>query len=175
MMNMKSLALVTLLSSFLLTGCGILPYHNEFACKLEDGYGKCISSDAAYDEAVTGADYGHEITEDGVKNDPKGSAAKPAASLATPVKPTNAAYETYRDRVYKQTAKLIEEPQTPVIRKPTVVRTLIMSYSPGLDSQIAYMPRYVYSMLEGPKFVLSQYQLNTSPQDPSFFTGGLTR
>lgn len=174
MMNKKLLALLTLLSATLLTGC-VLPYHNEFACKLEDGYGKCISSDAAYDEAVTGADYGHEITEDGVKNDPKDSAADTAASKAAPLATSDKAYETYRDRVYKQTAKLIEAPQTPVVRKPTVVRTLIMSYSPGLDSQIAYMPRFVYSMLEGPKFVLSQYQLNTSPQDPGFFTGGMTR
>lgn len=175
MMNMKKLVILTLLSSSLLSGCKILPYHNEFACKLEDGYGKCISSDAAYKEAVTGEDYGHEITENGVKNDPKGSAANTAASKAAAGTSPDRAYETYRDRVYKQTAKLIEEPQTPVIRKPTVVRTLIMSYSPGLDSQIAYMPRYVYSMLEGPKFVLSQYQLNTTPQDPNFSTGGLTR
>ncbi|MBB6117754.1 conjugal transfer pilus assembly protein TraV [Rahnella inusitata] len=175
MMNTKLFAALIILSATLLSGCGILPYHNDFACKLEDGYGKCISSDAAYDEAVTGADYGHEITEDGVKNDPKGSAANSAASKATPVATPDKAYETYRDRVYKQTAKLIDEPQTPVVRKPTIVRTLIMSYSPGLDSQIAYMPRYVYSMLEGPKFVLSQYQINSTPQDPSFFTGGLSR
>jgi len=173
-MNTKSLALMALLSASLLSGCSLLPYHNDFACKLEDGYGKCISSDAADDEAVTGADYGHEITSDGVKNDPKVSAANPAATESAPaVKPAGNSYETYRDRVYKQTAKLIEDPQTPVVKKPTVVRTLIMSYSPGLDSTIAYMPRYVYSMLEGPKFVLSQYQLDQDMQSPNFFNGGM--
>ncbi|MGL3998896.1 TraV family lipoprotein [Pantoea eucalypti] len=173
-MKTKYLALVTLMSASLLSGCSILPYHNDFACKLEDGYGKCISSEAAYDEAVTGADYGHEITKDGVKDDPKGSAANSAASESGQQEKTvSRSYETYRDRVYKQTAKLIEDPQTPVVKKPTVVRTLIMSYSPGLDSTIAYMPRYVYSMLEGPKFVLSQYQLNQDVQSPNFFSGGM--
>jgi len=109
-----------------------------------------------------------------VKNDPKASAANPAATATVPgAKSIGTSYETYRDRVYKQTAKLIEDPQTPVVRKPTVIRTLIMSYSPGLDSTIAYMPRYVYSMLEGPKFVLSQYQLNETLQSPNFFNGGM--
>ena len=129
MMKFKSKIVTSLLAASLLSGCSLLPYHNDYACKLEDGYGKCISSDAAYDEAVTGADYGHEITENGVKDDPKASAAKSAATK-TVLTDTDRAYETYRDRVYKKTARLIEEPQTPVVRKPTVVRTLILSYSP---------------------------------------------
>nr|WP_247752897.1 hypothetical protein [Citrobacter freundii] len=78
-MNMTKLSLL-LISAFVLTGCSILPYHNDFACKLEDGYGKCISSDDAYTEATTGADMGHAITEDGVENDPKVSAANSAAN-----------------------------------------------------------------------------------------------
>ncbi|KAB0981071.1 type IV conjugative transfer system protein TraV, partial [Cronobacter sakazakii] len=62
-MTLSKIALLFIGSTFL-TGCSLLPYHNDFACKLEDGYGKCISSDAAYEEATTGVDMGHAITED---------------------------------------------------------------------------------------------------------------
>ncbi|EOR7867383.1 TraV family lipoprotein [Escherichia coli] len=170
-MNMTKLSLL-LVSAFILTGCSILPYHDDFACKLEDGYGKCISSDDAYTEATTGADMGHAITEDGVENDPKESAAKTAANADAQSKPASAAYASYRDRVYEQTAKLIDAPQTPVVRQPTVVRTLILSYSPGLDEQTAYMPRYVFTMLNGPKFVLTDYQLSRDDAAPNFLMGG---
>jgi len=152
-----------------LSGC-LLPYHNDFACKLEDGYGKCISSNDAYDEATTGVDKGHAITEDGVVDDPKGSAAK-TTEAAAPTTPAPA-YQQYKDRVYKKMAKLIEEPQTPVVRQPTVVRTLILSYSPNLDDQTAYMPRYVFTMLNGPKFVMSDYKLSTDDTPPGFLMGG---
>lgn len=170
-MNMTKLSLL-LISAFVLTGCSILPYNNDFACKLEDGYGQCISSEDAYTSATTGADMGHAITEDGVKDDPKESAANSAASVDKQAKPASNAYATYRDRVYEQTAKLIEAPQTPVVRQPTVVRTLILSYSPGLDEQTAYMPRYVFTMLNGPKFVLTDYQLSRDDAAPAFLMGG---
>ncbi|EJJ0671540.1 type IV conjugative transfer system protein TraV [Cronobacter sakazakii] len=168
-MTLSKIALLFIGSTFL-TGCSLLPYHNDFACKLEDGYGKCISSDAAYEEATTGVDMGHAITEDGVADDPKGSAAKSAAAAGA--KAQDVPYQQYRDRVYQKLAKMIDAPQTPVVRQPTVIRTLILSYSPGLDDQIAYMPRYVFTMLNGPKFVLSDYKLSTDDSAPSFLMGG---
>ncbi|EJE3725243.1 TraV family lipoprotein [Salmonella enterica] len=161
-----------LLGSSILSGCSLLPYHNDFACKLEGGYGKCISSDDAYTEATTGVDMGHAITEDGVADDPKGSAAKTAATNQAAATKADPSYQLYRDRVYKQMAQLVEAPQTPVVRQPTVVRTLILSYSPGLDDQTAYMPRYVFTMLNGPKFVLTDYKLSTDDSAPSFLMGG---
>lgn len=161
-----------LLGSSILSGCSLLPYHNDFACKLEDGYGKCISSDDAYTEATTGVDMGHAITEDGVADDPKGSAAKTAATNQAAATKADPSYQLYRDRVYKQMAQLVEAPQTPVVRQPTVVRTLILSYSLGLDDQTAYMPRYVFTMLNGPKFVLTDYKLSTDDSAPSFLMGG---
>ncbi|HDX4846209.1 TPA: TraV family lipoprotein [Escherichia coli] len=161
-----------LLGSSILSGCSVLPYHSDFACKLEDGYGKCISSDDAYTEATTGVDMGHAITEDGVADDPKGSAAKTAATNQAAATKADPSYQQYRDRVYKQMAQLVEAPQTPVVRQPTVVRTLILSYSPGLDDQTAYMPRYVFTMLNGPKFVLTDYKLSTDDSAPSFLMGG---
>lgn len=169
-MKLLKLSLLIMGASFL-AGCSLVPYHNDFACKLEDGYGKCISSDDAYTEATTGMDMGHAITEDGVADDPKASAAKAASTKAAAVKP-DANYQGYRDRVYQQMSKLVDAPQTPVVRQPTVVRTLILSYSPGLDDQTAYMPRYVFTMLNGPKFVLTDYKLSTDDSAPGFLMGG---
>jgi len=169
-MKFFKLSLLIMAASFL-AGCSLVPYHNDFACKLEDGYGKCISSDDAYTEATTGMDMGHAITEDGVADDPKASAAKAASTKAAAVKP-DANYQGYRDRVYQQMSKLVDAPQTPVVRQPTVVRTLILSYSPGLDDQTAYMPRYVFTMLNGPKFVLTDYKLSTDDSAPGFLMGG---
>lgn len=170
-MNFSKAAFLIAASS-LLAGCSILPYNDDFACKLEDGYGKCISSDDAYTEATTGVDMGHAISEDGVADDPKGSAAKKAASVAATTNKADPAYQQYRDRVYQQITKLIDAPQTPVVTPPKVVRTLILSYSPGLDDQTAYMPRYVFTMLNGPKFVLSDYQLSADDSAPGFLMGG---
>lgn len=169
-MKLLKLSLLIVGASFL-AGCSLVPYHNDFACKLEDGYGKCISSDDAYTEATTGMDMGHAITEDGEADDPKASAAKAASTKAAAVKP-DANYQGYRDRVYQQMSKLVDAPQTPVVRQPTVVRTLILSYSPGLDDQTAYMPRYVFTMLNGPKFVLTDYKLSTDDSAPGFLMGG---
>ncbi|PXW50361.1 conjugal transfer pilus assembly protein TraV [Grimontella sp. AG753] len=170
-MNLAKITLL-LLGSTVLAGCKVLPYHSDFGCKLEDGYGKCISSDAAYTEATTGVDMGHAITEDGVVDDPKGSAAKQAANAQAAGTKPDPSYQQYRDRVYQQMSKLVDAPQTPVVRQPTVVRTLILSYSPGLDDQTAYMPRYVFTMLNGPKFVLTDYKLSTDDSVPSFLMGG---
>lgn len=171
-MNSNKLILVCF-GALLLTGCSILPYHNDYACKLEGGgYGKCINSDDAYDEAVTGNNKGHEINEDGVSDDPKESAAEPKKTASTQSTGISTSYKQYRDRVYDQTAELIKKPQTPVVRQPSVVRTLILSYSPSLDEQVAYMPRYVFSILNGPKFTLSDYQLNSEDATPAFLMGG---
>lgn len=169
-MNLSKVALLIIASSFL-SGCSILPYNSDFACKLEDGYGQCISSDDAYTEATTGAKMGRAITEDGVADDPKESAASKAAASSTSTA-SDPSYQQYRDRVYQQMSKLIDAPQTPVVRNPTVVRTLILSYSPSLDDQTAYMPRYVFTMLNGPKFVLSDYKLSTEDSAPGFLMGG---
>ncbi|WP_042857956.1 TraV family lipoprotein [Dickeya sp. NCPPB 3274] len=153
-----------------LSGCKILPYKDDFSCKLEDAYGKCISSEKAYEEAVTGKDFGHQITTAGVKDDPKASAAKTAASVPSSAV-GSASYGTYRERVYSQLSKLIEQPKTPVIKPAKVVRTLILAYSPSMDGTTSYMPRYAYSILEGSQFVLSGYELRQEAMTPSFLNG----
>lgn len=170
-MTIKPVSLI--LAALALSGCSVLPYDNDFACKLKDSYGKCINSFDAYEEAVTGVDKGRAIGEEGVVEGKKeGAAASNAAASTAAVSSNVSEYENYRARVYKQLAAMIDEPETPMVKPPKTVRTLILSYSPSTDRRVAYMPRYVYSMLEDSSFVMTDYKLRR-PDDqlPAFLMG----
>ncbi|BCK65878.1 hypothetical protein KAM448_36870 [Aeromonas caviae] len=170
-MTIKPISLI--LATLLLGGCSVLPYDNDFACKLKDNYGKCIDSFDAYEEAVTGTDKGRAIGDEGVVEGKAGEASANSTGASVAVVSSNASeYENYRARVYKQLSAMIDEPETPMVKPAKTVRTLILSYSPSTDRRVAYMPRYVYSMLEDSSFVMTDYQLRR-PDDqlPAFLMG----
>lgn len=168
---MKQMTLtLTALALCLSSGCSILPYDNDFACKLKDNAGKCIDSFDAYDEAVTGESKGPAA--EGKPAEASANEQQEVSTSAATPKADKAEYETYRARVYKQLAAMIDQPETPMVKPPTTVRTLILSYSPSSDRRIAYMPRYVYSMLEESSFVLTDYKLKRQDdQLPTFLQG----
>ncbi|QLI60544.1 TraV family lipoprotein (plasmid) [Aeromonas media] len=172
-MAMKPVCL--LMTALLLGGCSVLPYDDDFGCKLKNNYGKCIDSFDAYEEAVTGADKGKAIGDEGVVEGKEGEAAANTnnAEASTAPSSNTAEYENYRGRVYKQLSAMIDEPETPMVKPPKTVRTLILSYSPSTDRRVAYMPRYVYSMLEDASFVMTDYRLRR-PDDqlPALLMGG---
>jgi conjugal transfer pilus assembly protein TraV len=165
---MKTLTLtLTALALCLSSGCSVLPYDNDFACKLKDNAGKCIDSFDAYDEAVTGESKGPSA--EGKQAEASASDEQEASASAAKPSTDKAEYETYRARVYKQLSAMIDQPETPMVKPASTVRTLILSYSPSSDRRIAYMPRYVYSMLEDSSFVLTDYKLKRQDdQLPTF-------
>lgn len=149
-------SIAVMLGASATTGCSILPYDNDFGCKLKNNYGKCISSLDTYDEAVTGNDKGNAIGDEGVvEGKSQEASANSKASHSDP------AYDNYRARVYQQLSSMIDQPETPMVKQAKVIRTLILGYSPSSDKRIAYMPRYVYSMLDEPSFVLTDYKLRS--------------
>lgn len=162
-----------ILATLFLSGCSVLPYDNDFACKLKDDWGKCINSLDAYEEAVTGTDKGRALGEDGVAEGKEGEASASNAEASTAAKPAqNSEYENYRARVYNQLSAMIDEPETPMVKPPKTIRTLILSYSPSSDRRVAYMPRYVYSMVEDSAFVLTDYKLQRQDEQiPAFLMG----
>lgn len=162
---------MTALALSIISGCSILPYDNDFACKLKDNAGKCIDSFDAYDEAVTGDSKGPAA--EGKPAEASASEGEEASAkvVASP-KGDQAEYETYRARVYKQLAVMIDQPETPMVKPASTVRTLILSYSPSNERRIAYMPRYVYSLLEDSSFVLTDYKLKRQDDNlPTFLQG----
>lgn len=156
----QAIAILTIAIS---TGCSVLPYEENFACSRNPTYGKCVSVEGAYDEAVTGVEQGAVITQKGAqKSKPKSKAS--ADSKSDDVKNPDS-YSSYRNEQYDQLRSLIAEPQTPMVRKATESRTLILSYSPKLQRDRLYMPRYVYSIHKPAEFVLGQYLLEEESID----------
>jgi len=117
----------------LVTGCSALtPYKSDFQCP--DTYkGKCVSLKEAYEQSLRG---GNPEEEAGLKGEDGGKES-----------PEN----IYRDSLYDELAGLIKEPVTPVVRPPKIMRALVLPYP---DKERLYMPRYVFIMVDEPKWVL---------------------
>ena len=176
---MKKLTLLLAIS--LLGGCSLVPYENEFSCNLQDNFGKCISVEDAYEEAVTGVEkYPHmtraseqarqaradrtdkltgpqRVKEHPIAVSASDSTPTPTTEANPSFSPPQSAYSGYRDQVYNQLGTMIQAPRTPMIKPPRSVRTMILPYSSELKRNRLYMPRFVYSIVEEPRFVMGQY------------------
>ena len=150
------------------SACGSTPYREDFACSLKDDYGKCIDVQGAYREAVNGIDSGApRLSQKRRPVEPLQRTANTARASANGVAASDVNwtgrgadldhYGAYRSALYQQLRSMLRAPTTPMIRAPQTVRTLILSYEKRDDSSRLYMPRYVFSISEGPSFVLGQY------------------
>ena len=151
----------------LLTGCTTLgsmmsPYPEKFGCKNSD-HGVCIHPEKAYEDAVAGRP---SQSDPAVTNDKKllrahgGWAAVDARTSATHGKVASAqptAFAGYRAGVYAKLQGLIEQPVTPMLKQPRTVRTLILPYADRERPDRLYMPRYVFSLLDRPEWVVGDY------------------
>ncbi len=173
---------VTLLLVVLTSGCSITPYRGEFACSLKDDYGKCIDVHGAYNEAVTGVDSGApRLSRKGKQVEPlvtppsssqapriqNNSASPIPGDLTLAVNANTDEYGAYRSAVYQQMRAMLASPTSPMVRPAQTVRTLIISYSNRRDSRRLYMPRYVFSISEGPQFVMGEYLNHRSDLIPT--------
>jgi conjugal transfer pilus assembly protein TraV len=69
-------------------------------------------------------------------------------------------YLGYRDSVYRELKGLIDAPVTPMLRPGRSVRTLILPYADRERPDRLYMPRFVYSMVDTPRWVVADYLVN---------------
>jgi conjugal transfer pilus assembly protein TraV len=153
--------LAVTLAIAVLPGCAAVgsmmsPYPEKFSCKNDD-HGQCIHPERAYEDALAGA---------ASKSDPAvstRSAAKSPSPMTSAAPSTTAtrsrgnpapAYEGYRDSVYRELKGLIDEPVTPMLKPARAVRTLILPYADRTRPDRLYMPRYVYSILDRPSWVV---------------------
>lgn len=153
----RAASLVLPLSALLtLGGCATLgsvmsPYSEKFSCKNDD-HGQCIHPDKAYADAVAGV---------ASKSDPAVTRDKKLLRDSKPArgshKAASGAFEGYRDSVYRELQGLIEQPVTPMLKPPRTVRTLILPYADRQRPDRLYMPRYVYSLVERPQWVVGDY------------------
>lgn len=141
-----------------LGGCGTVgslmsPYSEKFSCKNDD-HGQCIHPDRAYSDAVAGiaSKSDPKVTSDGsilraqtLRPDTRRNARSAAAG----------AIEGYRDSVYRELKALIDAPVTPMLKPARTVRTLILPYADRQRPDRLYMPRYVYSVVDKPVWVVA--------------------
>src|SRR3546814_19516788 len=72
---------------------------------------------------------------------------------------TGSAYGSYRDSVYHELKGLIEAPVTPMLKPARTVRTLILPSADRQRPDRLYMPRYVYSVIAKPVWVVGGAQI----------------
>ena len=155
------------LSVLTLTGCKTLvPYDSTFACEGTQDFGRCMDVQTAYADALGNA---ASVNSNGLRavpasqNQPtvgdrsaSSQTLRPRTSghkaKATPIIANGEAL--YRQAKYRELAALIEDPVTPLVQAPRVLRTLVVPYSAGGS---LYMPRFVYFLADEAKFVLGDY------------------
>ncbi len=132
MMHKSILAVlsIALLASCSTVGNTINPYKSNFNCPYKES-GRCISMTGAYDESRTEK---IQIT------DPAKAAMPPASGE-----------KAYQEGVYKKLTGLLEEPKTPLIAPPKVMRVLLLPYKNERD---LYMYRYAYFVVDDFRWVL---------------------
>lgn len=144
-------------ASLLLSGCATMgslmsPYSEKFSCKNDD-HGQCIHPSQAYEDAVAGV---ASKSDPAVTNDRKMLRGQTAGERARSGDRTAApsAYGSYRDSVYQELKGLIEAPVTPMLKPARTIRTLILPYADRQRPDRLYMPRYVYSIVDKPVWVV---------------------
>ncbi|ALR21342.1 MULTISPECIES: TraV family lipoprotein [Sphingomonadales] len=153
--------LLPVCAAFMLSGCATLgsvmsPYSEKFSCKNND-HGQCIHPEKAYADAVAGV---------ASKSDPAVTRDRKLIRDSKPARGSggsgsgraaSGAFAGYRDSVYRELQGLIEQPVTPMLKPSRSVRTLILPYADRQRPDRLYMPRYVYSLVERPQWVVGDY------------------
>lgn len=157
------LALLASLPACTAIGSALSPYPEKFSCKNSD-HGQCIHPDKAYADAKAGRPSRSDpaVTLDKAMLREPGSkdhlpVPSHGAHMASPAQPP---YLGYRDSVYRELQGLLDAPVTPMLREGRSVRTLILPYADRERPDRLYMPRYIYSMVETPRWVLADYLVN---------------
>ncbi len=117
-------------------GEAVNPYGSSFRCEMTQN-GKCISMTGAYQESLQPVDGGN-----GKKGKDKAGELRNQGVQET----------TYQDSLFRKLSGLLEEPNTPVIAPPKVMRVLLLPYK-GADKEL-FMYRYAYFVVDDYTWVL---------------------
>ncbi len=139
-------------------GCSPIlnPYSSDFTCpKTENG--KCVDMEAAHEESLakTGKKYRETGRPpcNGKDCESKNKTDKEKDRINKDNLPTPDI--AYQDELHKKLAGLLAQPTTPVVAPPSVMRVLMLPYK-GDENEL-FMLRYVYIIVDGPKWVMGDY------------------
>ena len=163
--TMRALTLIGTPVLLGLSGCATVgklmsPYSENFACKNDD-HGQCIDPGQAYADAVAGRASRSDpaVTADRKllrADSPKASKAR-SERLSAKDRAAPTAFAGYRDSVYRELQGLVDQPVTPMLKSSRTVRTLILPYADRQRPDRLYMPRFIYSILDVPAWVVGDY------------------
>jgi conjugal transfer pilus assembly protein TraV len=128
--SMSAVLLLALLAACSTVGNTINPYKSNFNCSYKES-GKCISMTGAYEESRLD----------------RTQSMDPAKAALLPTTGEKA----YQEGVYKKLAGLLDEPKTPLIAPPKVMRVLLLPYKNDRD---LYMYRYAYFVVDDFRWVI---------------------
>jgi conjugal transfer pilus assembly protein TraV len=181
MLRPALLALPLPLIGLSLSGCAAVgsvmsPFSEKFSCKNSD-HGQCIHPDQAYADALAGRP---SKSDPAVTNDRKlldhekpqseGGHALPAAQHA----PTALASNRRGTKIsaagrpaQPNFGAVVESPSSPMLRPSRTVRTLILPYADKQRPGRLYMPRYIYSIVDRPAWVVGDYLVEPGGRVPA--------
>lgn len=154
---------------FLLAAAGCTPYNSTYMCEASRDYGKCSDVRGAYDAALGTARperINHEAEQSKGRKKDKKEKRRELSPVAMSVAQ---AQDMYRAREYQQLAALIDQPTVPLVKMPTALRTLVVSYSTG---KTLFMPRYIYFLDDEANFVFGDYLTPRDAGGPMIFPNG---
>jgi len=166
-----------IMTTLLVCGCGaaLNPYKDDFSCPAQDK-GKCIRVEGAYRESLHRKNDGalsekenrkacEKCREEAKRNNVSETAYCSACYAHQSGNPENKPVanqpsETlYQEAVNKKLAAMIKGPNTPLIAPPQVMRILILPYKGEMNE--LYMMRYVYLLINDPKWVVGNYLMDS--------------
>jgi conjugal transfer pilus assembly protein TraV len=169
----KCLIIITMLC---LWGCGTIlnPYKDDFSCPDHDK-GKCIRVEGAYKESLQKKsgnilnDKENKMACEKCRKEAKNNNVSEdtyctACSTSKKNKSENKRITTessetmYQRAVNKKLAAMLKAPNTPLITPPQVMRVLVLPYKGDMNE--LYMMRYIYLLIDDPKWVVGNYLID---------------
>lgn len=153
---MKRLTMGAAALGVALSGCSILaPYDQTFMCEKTDDFGRCIGVQQAYDEAIGGPIDAPGATPLDPRPPEERNGTIGYQPPGSPQVELSVARQAYKTAEYREMQKLIEQPVTPMVAPPKVLRTLIVAYPAGTTT--LFSPRFIWYFAHDGRFVIGDY------------------
>lgn len=176
----KSLLLIVAVIN--LSGCALFfPYDEDPKCPAGKNFGRCVNSMEAYHAIASGVSQKENQspdTDNVVRESAKDSDTgvghrkrKAPGKISVDTQDNqfdqtaernvsepfpDSGYKAYVDANYRQTARLLDQPVTPLVKGTEVLEILIMPRSSD-DRRVLFGQRYVHVIVETPQFILGDY------------------
>lgn len=139
---------VLIIFSLFLSGCFLNPYQSDFTCPHMEN-GKCVSVQSAYDESI---ETSKKKKADMSLQDELDDISK--SGKAKTIKVSSTTVSNYQEALYTKIAGLLNEPVTPMVAPPQVMRVMVFPYKG--DGKKLFMPRYVFMFIDEAQWVLDE-------------------